>query len=156
MLETQRLTLRELTLADANDLVALDADADVVKYVDTPSRVDRVGCRAVMERATGEFLGWVELTPDGRLGYRLRRAAWGNGYATEGCRALIEKAFTVDGLRLVRATTMTVNARSRAVMRKCGLLYRRTFWAQWPDYVEGAEFGDVEYELSRDEWRHHS
>jgi RimJ/RimL family protein N-acetyltransferase len=156
VLETERLTLRELTPADADDLVALDADVEVMKYVETPSRVDRAGCLAVIEKATGEFLGWVELTPDGWLGYRLHRKAWGRGHATEACRALVEEAFTEHRLKVVRATTMTVNTRSRSVMRKCGLRYRRTFWAQWPEYIEGAEFGDVEYELWRIEWRHHS
>lgn len=31
------------------------------------------------------------------LGFRLRRSAWGQGYATEGSRALIRKGFTELG-----------------------------------------------------------
>ena len=50
------------------------------------------------------------------------------------------------------ATTMTVNARSRAVMEKAGLRYARTVHLDWPDPVDGTEHGDVEYRLSRDDW----
>lgn len=65
------------------------------------------GFWAAIEKATGEFLGWFHFRPhhdgprsdgtarDGiELGYRLRRSAWGRGYATEGCRALIRKGYT--------------------------------------------------------------
>jgi len=47
------------------------------------------------------------------LGYRLRQAAWGKGYATEGSRALLGEAFTELGVRLVWAETMSVNHRFR-------------------------------------------
>ena len=47
-----------------------------------------------MERASGDFLGWVHLRPEAEapddereLGYRLRRSAWGRGYAVEASRA---------------------------------------------------------------------
>lgn len=50
----------------------------------------------MIEKSTGAFLGWFHyrLPPDGHtddveLGYRLRRSAWGKGYATEGSRALV-------------------------------------------------------------------
>ena len=35
------------------------------------------------------------------LGYRLRRSAWGKGYATEGSLALIQKGFVDLGMRCV-------------------------------------------------------
>jgi len=47
---------------------------------------------------TGEFLGWFHFRPRpdagpgaAEPGYRLRKPAWGQGYATEGPRALIGK-----------------------------------------------------------------
>src|SRR5262249_12858439 len=67
------------------------------------------GFWAAQEKASGEFLGWFHLRPareyryaneagyrpgDIDLGYRLRRAAWGRGYATEGALALVAYAFT--------------------------------------------------------------
>ena len=86
------------------------------------------------------------------LGYRLRRSAWGKGYATEGCRALIDKAFSVHGVRRVLAETMVVNAASRRVMEKAGLRLVRVFHADWPDKIPGDDHGDVEYALDRGTW----
>lgn len=117
---------------------------------------------AAEEKAGGAFVGWFELRPDpdqdpeGRaaeLGYRLRRAAWGRGYATEGARALIERGFAELGLTRIAAFTMTVNAGSRRVMEKCGLRYVRTYVGDWPEVIEGGEHGDVEYAVTRAEWR---
>jgi len=48
---------------------------------------------------------------------------------------------------------MTVNIASRRVMEKAGLKFVRTFFLDWPDYIEGAEHGDVEYALCREEWQ---
>jgi RimJ/RimL family protein N-acetyltransferase len=87
------------------------------------------------------------------LGYRLFPAVWGCGYATEGARALVRRAFTELGLERVVATTMTVNIASRRVLENAGLMLVRTFFAQWPAYIEGAEHGDVEYALARQDWQ---
>jgi RimJ/RimL family protein N-acetyltransferase len=126
---------------------------------------------AAIEKSTGEFLGWFALDPgDDRsgsyaasddaepdwslreveLGYRLRRGAWGKGYATEGSRALVRMAFTELKVDRVFAHTMAVNAGSRRVMEKAGLRYVRTFHLTWDDPIDGAEQGEVEYELRRD------
>ena len=74
------------------------------------------------------------------------------GLATEGSRALIDKAFTKLGARRVYATAMAVNTGSRRVMEKAGLRYVRTFVADWPVRVPGDEEGDVEYAIDRDGW----
>jgi RimJ/RimL family protein N-acetyltransferase len=60
------------------------------------------------------------------LGYRLRRQAWGRGYATEGSRALIRNGFTELGVRRVFATTMAVNLGSRRVLEKAGPAHSAT------------------------------
>ena len=122
-------------------------------------------------RGDGEFIGWFGLrpvvatgaamvdwvdapasAPTASLGYRLRRSAWGRGYATEGSRALVRRAFTQLGVEEIVATTMTINTRSRAVMEKAGLRYARTVHLDWPDPVDGNELGDVEYRLCREDW----
>ena len=118
------------------------------------------GFWAAIERETGEFIGWFHLRPgltDGRddepeLGYRLRREAWGNGHATEGSRALIDKAFTDLGARRVWAETMTVNAASRRVMEKAGLRFVGPVHHDWPEKLPGDEQGDVQYAITREEW----
>ena len=106
---------------------------------------------------TGQFLGWFHLRPrrsDGLidLGYRLRRSAWGNGYATEGSRALIDKGFSEHDIDRVVAETMTVNLASRRVLEKCGLTYVRTYFDEELPAIDGSDQGYVEYQLTRSEW----
>ena len=48
---------------------------------------------------------------------------------------------------------MTVNAASRRVMEKAGLMYVRTFHQEWPWRIEGDEHGDVEYVLTKADYR---
>lgn len=158
-LETQRLVLRRFTMADADDLVSLDADPDVMRHVTggVPTSRDEIetevlpaflgyyqryegfGFWAAVEKATGEFLGWFHFRPrpdavpgEVELGYRLRKSAWGKGYATEGSRALICKGFTEFGVQRVVAEAMAVNMASRRVMEKAGLKLVRTFHQPWP------------------------
>jgi RimJ/RimL family protein N-acetyltransferase len=179
-LETERLVLRRFTEADVDHLVDLDSDPDVMRFINggraTPREAVRTqhlprlvhhypcigacGFWAAEEKPTQRFLGWFEFRPlddhssaVAELGYRLCKAAWGSGYATEGARALIRKGFTDLGMQRVTANTMTVNTRSRRVMEKAGLTYVRTFFGDWPDVIEGSEHGEVEYALTRDEWR---
>ena len=179
-LETPRLILRRLTMDDLDEIEALDADPQVMRYISggiaTPREElrddylpfwlayyehgDRWGFWAAIERSSGRFLGWFHLRPqpedppdEPELGYRLRRDAWGLGYATEGSIALIDRAFETLGAGRVYATTMAVNTGSRRVMEKAGLRFVRTFHMDWPWRIEGEEEGDVEYALTRAEWR---
>jgi RimJ/RimL family protein N-acetyltransferase len=179
LLETQRLRLRAFTIGDVDLLTELDSDPAVMHFINggrpTPraeieaeylpawleyyERYAGYGFWAAVEIATREFIGWFHLRPSDasapdnpELGYRLRRASWGLGYATEGSRALIDLAFRELGAERVFAETMTVNTASRRVMEKAGLRFVRTFHQEWPDRIEGDEQGDVEYALTRAEW----
>ncbi|KHL13395.1 RimJ/RimL family protein N-acetyltransferase [Mumia flava] len=179
LLETDRLVLRWFTPDDADDLVALDADPAVMRFINggsaTPrdeivddvlpalvasrQRADGYGYWAAVERDTGRFVGWFHLRPgrdagpdEPELGYRLRRDAWGRGYAAEGSRALVDHAFADLGASRVYAEAMAVHTASRRVMEKSGLRYVRTFHADWPVRIDGDEHGDVEYAITREEW----
>ena len=59
-----------------------------------------------------------------------------------------------DDIRLDRiiAQTITVNTRSRAVMERIGLTYVRTFPTSMTASVEGLEEGEVEYEMTCEQW----
>jgi RimJ/RimL family protein N-acetyltransferase len=176
---TERLILRRFTDEDVDLLVELDSDPEVMFYINagvpTPRSdvVDDIlpafrkqygqwpgyGFWAIIRRSDGEFVGWVHLRPDHdapedepELGYRLRRSAWGHGYAAEASRAVIDRAFAEFGARRVVAFTMAVNHASRRVMDKAGLRYVRTFRADWPMRIPGDEHGDVEYAVTREEW----
>jgi RimJ/RimL family protein N-acetyltransferase len=141
------------------------------RFLGDYARYRDFGHWAADTRGDRDFVGWFGLTPVtpsaaamvhwadapsgtgvAALGYRLRRRAWGRGYATEGARALVRRAFTELGVDEVVATTMAVNTRSRAVMEKAGLRYARTVHLVWPQPLEGNEHGDVEYRLRRDDW----
>ena len=178
-LETERLVLRQFTLADVDNLVGLDSDPGVMRFVTggraTPrdeivtdflpaflsyyERFAGYGFWAAVEKSTGDFLGWFHFRPgagaadgDVELGYRLRQSAWGQGYATEGSRALIRKGFTELGVQRVVAETLAVHAASRRVMEKAGLSLARSFRQPWPDPMDGDERRAVEYSLTRAEW----
>jgi len=179
-LETERLILRRFTEDDVDNLFDLDGDPEVMRFLtggkptprdviqnqtlprllDYYERFEGFGCWAAIEKSTEEFLGWFEFRPpessrsdEVELGYRLRRSAWGKGYATEGSRALIHKGFTELGARRVIAQTMAVNLASRRVMEKAGLEYVRTFHLEWEDPLPGTEHGEVEYALTKKDWK---
>jgi RimJ/RimL family protein N-acetyltransferase len=178
-LETERLLLRQFSEDDVDNLVELDADPDVMHFINggrpTPrreiesdvlptfldyhERFAGYGFWAAVEKSSGRFVGWFQFRPataadptEVELGYRLRKSAWGKGYATEGSRALIHKGFAELGVRRVVAFTMVVHVASRRVMERAGLRLVRTFHQPWPYYIEGEEEGDVEYALLRSEW----
>ncbi len=73
--------------------------------------------------------------------------------ATEGVRALLRHAFTTARIEEVYADTMAVNLASRRVLEKAGLRLIRIFHLYWDDPIDGAEHGEVEYAMTRDEWQ---
>ena len=122
-------------------------------------RYQAYGFWAAIEKSTGDFLGWFHFRPrEGtapnqvELGYRMRKSAWGKGYATEGSRALIRKGFTESGVQRVTAEAMAANMASRRVMEKAGLTLVRTFSQPWPDVTGGHEIEAVEYALDKADW----
>lgn len=108
-------------------------------YATHPAR----GCFAAEERANNVFLGWFFLRnspeymfakeagwirpSDVELGYRLRRAAWGKGYATEGALALVELCFADPSVTGIVSAALLSNVGSWRVMEKCGLVRVREF-----------------------------
>jgi RimJ/RimL family protein N-acetyltransferase len=186
-LETERLLLRRFTTDDVDNLVDLDSDPEVMRYitggattpreevehVDLPAfmsyykRCDGYGFWAAIDKTTDRFLGWFHLRPhegdpvdQPELGYRLRREAWGTGYATEGARALIRRGFTDLGAERVVASAFRDNLASRRVMEKCGMTLARTYRLTPDQLVEmlgftGPELSDgevVEYAITKMAW----
>ncbi|HEX8673028.1 MAG TPA: GNAT family N-acetyltransferase [Longimicrobium sp.] len=170
VLETERLRLRPLSRADTEHLAELDADPEVGRYVHfggSPTRADleaalprMLACFgfppvqpafwAAEERGSGRFVGWFHLRPSGEadtleLGYRFRRDTWGKGYASEGARALVVRAFEDLGAKCVEAIALVENAGSIRVMEKAGLRLRERF------LYEG-ERPTVRYAVERSEY----
>ncbi len=109
-IETARLILRPVTLNDAQDFFELDSNPEVHKYLgknpvsniaQSKEMIENIlyqykkyklGRLAVIEKATGKFVGWSGLKYETNflvdtnyydLGYRLKEEFWGKGYATE-------------------------------------------------------------------------
>ncbi len=179
--QTERLALRPFTADDADLLIELDSDPAVMRFLtggeatapelvrerDLPSILGgyqrwggKSGLFAAQEKDSGAFIGWFCLRPERsgpadevEIGYRLRQEAWGKGYATEGSRALLRKAFTELDVRLVWGVTMSANLTSQRVMEKIGMTAAENI--PTPDdmlMVEGSERGGIQYEIVKERW----
>lgn len=171
ILHTRNLTLSPCSPADRADFVALEQDAEVMRFLNGGAvDRDRVGPDAdfLMPEGTESyvwtarraenrsFVGWFCLEPESEglaeLGYRLRRADWGQGFASEGAMALVDWGFSTAGYDRIVATTMAVNTGSRGVMRRIGMNHVRTEFAENAAPIPGYEQGEVWYELTRETW----
>jgi 3-dehydroquinate dehydratase/shikimate dehydrogenase len=66
-------------------------------------------------------------TPAVEVGWRLARAAWGHGYATEGAHLALQYAFATLQLTRVVSFTAVDNWRSRHVMERLGMRFECAF-----------------------------
>ncbi len=149
MFTTPRMQLMRICAADLDSLVELDSDPEVMRYISggTPNSrelyLDELLPRMLawpsepygfMTAWIGdEFAGWFHLRPSVadasmlELGYRLRRATWGRGLATEGSRTLVRHAFETLGQDAVDACFHPGNVASMRVMQKCSMREVGTF-----------------------------
>lgn len=143
---TARLLMRRWRESDRAPFAALNADPEVMRYfpstqdqATSDSSIDRFeqrfdeqgfGLWALEIAATGEFIGFTGLNPmpegvpgEGgfEVGWRLARAAWHHGYATEAARAALGVAFRDVGLDEVWSMTAVLNTPSQAVMLRLGM-----------------------------------
>ena len=91
------------------------------------------------ERRPAAFVGYVGLSrpsfelpfahtdPGVEVGWRLARAWWGIGVATEAARAALTHGFEVVGLSEVLSWTVPANLASQAVMQRIGMRYEGVF-----------------------------
>lgn len=147
-IETERLHLRPHTAADLEPVLAMDADPLVMRYIPPGPRdpdVERENARtalladrppetcpgfwAITEQDDPTYLGWVIVKKldeeQFEVGYRLVRAAWGRGFATEAARAAVRFGFESAGLERIVGITLPENLPSRRVLEKVGLRYER-------------------------------
>ena len=146
LLSTARLRLRDWTDADRAPFAALNADPEVMRYF--PATLPRdasdrgidafrasfatrgFGNWAVERCDTGELIGFVGLSvpvrplpfmPCVEIGWRLARAHWHQGFATEAAQAALRFGFEDLGLQEIVSFTTLSNAPSRAVMERLGM-----------------------------------
>jgi RimJ/RimL family protein N-acetyltransferase len=142
-LQTDRLTLRMLRQADFAAYAEMCANPEVMRYIGdgqplSPPLAWRnlammvghwslrgYGLWAAEERTSGVLVGRIGFwNPEGwpgfELGWMLRRASWGRGYATEGARAALQFAFTQLGQPHVISLIHPENAASVRVAQRLG------------------------------------
>jgi len=88
------------------------------------------------------------------VGWRLRRDAWGHGYATEAGRESLRHGFETLGLEEVVSFTVPVNLRSQRVMERLGMTHSPADDFEHPSLPEGHPLRPhVLYRLSRTAWQ---
>jgi RimJ/RimL family protein N-acetyltransferase len=146
-LRTERLLLRHWRESDGPPWAAMNADPVVredfpelltpeqsaasMAYFQAELEQRGYGWWALEVRSTGDFIGFAGLDPVDEemsftgveIGWRLARAAWGHGYATEAARAVLAFGFDTLGLPEILALTPVGNVRSQAVMRRIGMTH---------------------------------
>jgi RimJ/RimL family protein N-acetyltransferase len=138
---TPRLTVRPRKTDDLEACMAMDRDPEVTRFIPGPW-ADPVAHRAFVEArmrhvypagmgywsiiAPEGFVGWVLLTPldlhgpEIEIAWRLVRASWGRGYATEAARPVVHHALGTLRVPQVIADIDPQNTASVGVARKLG------------------------------------
>lgn len=146
MIETERLILRQWRDSDREPFAAMVRDPEVMacfpalldreqsdKLVDRVSAMierDGFGYWALEVKGGAPFIGYTGIyhvpfeapfTPAVELGWRLARASWGHGYASEAARAAIAFGFGTLGLTELVSFLIEANTRSAAVCERLGM-----------------------------------
>ena len=168
----ERVALRDIEPADAEDLLRVLGDPDVMRY-STTGLATLDDCVAFIESnraalARTGMAGWAVCTPDDptllgycrlrgdadwvgdgeiEIGYRLATRAWGRGLATAAGRLARDLAFDRFGAQALIALIDPANVASVGVAERLGM--RPTREIMLPEY----DHPDVVYTLTADEWR---
>jgi RimJ/RimL family protein N-acetyltransferase len=146
ILETPRLLLRKKVIEDAPFFLELNSDPlvtqytgdgpfenlqaaqNIVKYVINQYTTNGYGRWIVIEKETGNPLGWCGLkyhddTKETDLGYRFMQKYWDKGFATESSQACIDYGFNTLNLKRIIGNAMKQNSASIRVLKKVGMTF---------------------------------
>ncbi len=144
-ISTPRLILRRWREADLKPFAELNADVEVMRYFAEPLTLEQTNesferIEASFEKngfgfwaveANKKFIGLIGIaiprvqlpfSPCVEIGWRLAKHAWGQGYATEGAKAVLEDGFNRLGLSEIVSFTAEINLPSRRIMEKIGMI----------------------------------
>ena len=152
LFKSERLGFRNWVNEDLIEFAKINANPEVMEHFPKPLTQQetaefivrlqdhykkyRYNYFAVEIIASGEFIGFIglthqnyktEFTPATDIGWRLKKSAWGKGYATEGAKRCLELAFNDLKLKKIIATCTLNNTKSEHVMRKIGLVKKGRF-----------------------------
>ncbi|MDQ0062659.1 GNAT family N-acetyltransferase [Paenibacillus harenae] len=164
-LETDRLLLRPFELSDANKVQLLAGDKEVAsttlaiphpypdgaadQWIEAARQAAENGDRyafAVVRKEDEELVGNMSIGiarhhNRAELAYWIGKPYWGQGYATEAARRMVQFGFEELELNRIHAAAMTKNPASYKVMINVGMKYEGTFpqhimkWGQYEDLV---------------------
>ncbi len=151
-IETRRMVLRPWKAEDHAAFARICADPEVMRYIGdgstkTPEQASKdieafeqewkdcgFGLFAVELKETGALAGFAglstpkflpEILPSVEIGWRLDRALWGQGLATEAGRAALDFGVGELGLRTIVSICQIDNRASERIMIKLGLAFDR-------------------------------
>jgi ribosomal-protein-alanine N-acetyltransferase len=150
--------MRPISDDDLDDVAALYADADVMRFIGLRGPLTReqtcerlafmvdhwrrhgFGMWALRLKDGGAFVGrcglrYMDNTTEIELGYTLGKAHWGQGFATEASRAVVRYVFDVMKLPRLVAIADPANTASVNVMRKLGMTFERVGYFYGSDCV---------------------
>lgn len=152
LFQSERLGFRNWLQPDIANMAEINADPVVMEFfpaiqpeAQTKEFIDKMQkqyaergfCYFAVDRLdTGEFIGFIGLsipgfeadfTPCVDIGWRLKRDAWHNGFATEGAKRCIEYAFDDLSIKKLVAIAPAVNLKSEQVMIKTGMQKVKNF-----------------------------
>ena len=146
--ETERLLLRRWRDEDLEPYARMCADPEVMRFIGDGSTLTREGSDrqisrflrhwdergfglwALEEKESGTFIGfaglahqedWTKGEHKTEVGWRLDRAFWGRGLATEAARASVAYGLETLGLERIISIIQPENRASRRVAEKAGL-----------------------------------
>jgi ribosomal-protein-alanine N-acetyltransferase len=175
-LRTARLVLRSFERADIPAIVRLagvreiaattlhiphpydSAEAeDFLARMDAECRQGNAAVFAVTLSSSGELCGACGLHVSSaqqraELGYWIGVPYWGQGFATEAARAVVEFGFTTLGLHRIHASLFAGNSASGRVLEKIGMRHEgrsREHVRKWCHFVDLENYGLLAAEFRR-------
>ncbi len=169
-LQTERLALRAYALTDIPALVTLAGAREVAAttgriphpYSEADARDFIASTQEDELRGTGLHLAIALRDSDGdtlcggvglrierehsraELGYWIGLPYWGNGYATEAAKALVQYGFEILGLHRIFACHFNGNSASARVLRKVGMRHegsQRAHIVKWGEFIDLEMYG---------------
>lgn len=164
LFKSERLGFRNWSMGDLSELAAMNADPEVMAHF--PKTATKEESRAIIDRfkhsyakrgytyyavevlETGEFIGFIGFlyqdypspyTPATDIGWRLKKSAWGKGYATEGARRCLDYAFEDLKMKRIISVCTSKNVNSENVMKKIGMTIVGEF-----DHPKMKDYPDLE------------
>ena len=177
LFKSERLGFRNWTESDLKELEIMNSDVGVMEHF--PKTLTKKENEELFEKlkhhykkhnhtyfateilVNNEFIGFIglayqeyrtEFTPAVDIGWRLKKSAWGKGYATEGAKKCLEYGFNELNLSKIIATCTLDNSKSENVMRKIGMKKMGNF--KHPELEEYPKYEEcICYGINKNEWQ---